>query len=460
MAQRLDGTGTAPLTPLRATLAVEALGEPRQQALQRSLQALLGQSLQGAVLARLTDGSSLVNVAGNSVRMTLPPGFPVGAEVPLTLIELNPRPTFQVGRGRDAGANDSVTLSYAEAPPEQEPEQAPGEPGLARRQPGEAASTPRQPGADPTPLARQPPTPLDAAAPKSAAEATPRLAANAAPGTAAQAQAHGAEQAQPAVATRPPSLAALQLAKAPLTPSNQLPGFDPSAPPPALSSAARAISTVLTQAESRPGAPVSIVGTTPLSQAPDAHPAALAQSLHNAIGASGLFYESHVAEWAEGKRPLQELMREPQMAQVAHAAQGERAVVAGPDLAAAQFINLQLHTHEQGRVLWQGEVWPGQQMEWEINKDAPQDGRGERGADGQPPTWRSGVRFQFPLLGTVSASVVMVGDQVHIQVRTGSEQSAAALRLGAGALEQSMDAAGSPLSSLTIGRQDGAGHAD
>lgn len=453
MAQRLDATGIAPLTPVRAALAVEALGEPRQQALQRSLQALLGQSLQGAVLARLTDGSALVKVAGNSVRMTLPPDFPVGSEVPLTLIEVDPRPTFQIGRGRDSasGANGSVTLTYAEAPPEAEQEAA--EPGVARRQTqaDSAPPAPRQPGADPAALARQSQAAPDshAAPPKNAAEA------------ATAAQAHGAGEAQPAVAPRPPSLAAIQLSKAPLTPSNQLPGFDPSAPPPALSSAARAISTVLTQAESRPGAPLSIIGTAPLAQSPDAHPAALARSLHDAVGASGLFYESHVAEWAEGKRPLQELMREPQMAHASHAtqaAQDGRAAPVGTDLAAAQFINLQLHTHEQARVLWQGEVWPGQQMEWEINKDAPQDGRDGRGADDQAQTWRSGVRFHFPLLGSVSASVVMVGDQVHIQIRTGSEESAAALRLGAGALEQSMDAAGSPLSSLTIGRQDGAGN--
>jgi hypothetical protein len=395
--QRLDATGIAAPSAVRAALAVEAIGEPRQLALQRSLQALVGQSMQGAVLARLADGSSLVNVAGNPLRMSLPPGFPVGAEVPLTLLAVDPRPTFQIGRGRDAGSN--VTLTYAEPGPETAP--ADTEPALAR---GQSAA---QQGAATT------------------------------------------------LAAGPTSLAAMLLGKAPLTPSNQLPGFDPSAPAPALSGAARAITSILQQAESRPGAPLSIIGASPLMAAPGAQPAALAQSLRNALDSSGLFYESHVAEWAAGKRPLQELLREPQMAQ---AAQAERAG-AGTDLAAAQLINLQLHTHEQARVLWQGEAWPGQKMEWEVHKDAPEDGRDGRDGDEAAPTWRSGVRFHFPLLGDVAASVVLVGDQVHIQVRTGSTGSAAALRLHAGALEQSMAAAGSPLSSLTIGRDDGAGDA-
>ncbi len=305
--------------------------------------------------------------------------------------------------------------------------------------------------------AGEPPQASTLAAAQAAALATSAAAARQAANPQASAAQGAAQQEAPQAAqqARPSSLAAMLLGKAPLTPSNQLPGFDPSAPAPALSGAARAITTILQQAESRPGAPLAIVGKTPLMPSPDAPPDALVHSLRNALGSSGLFYESHVAEWAAGKRPLQDLLREPQMAQ---AAQGERAA-GGTDLAAAQLINLQLHTHEQARVLWQGEAWPGQQMEWEVHRDAPEDGRGEHDGDEQGRTWRSGVRFRFPLLGDVTASVVLVGDQVHIQVNTGSTGSAAALRLHAGELEASMAAAGSPLSSLTIGLDDGAGHA-
>ncbi|KAB8049119.1 flagellar hook-length control protein FliK, partial [Janthinobacterium sp. FT14W] len=213
------------------------------------------------------------------------------------------------------------------------------------------------------------------------------------------------------------------------------------------STTARAISSVLSQAESAPGAPLALVGKTPLTAAPGANPAQVAQKLRDAVGSSGLFYESHVAEWAEGKRPLASLLLEPQMQK---AQPGETART-GTDLASAQLINLQLHTHEQARVQWQGEAWPGQKMQWDISKDAPE-GQQPDGRDGdeEATAWRSNVRFQFPLLGDLAAHVVLQGGRVHIQLQAGSEGSADTLRQHAPRLEASLDAAGWPLSSLSI----------
>jgi hypothetical protein len=117
------------------------------------------------------------------------------------------------------------------------------------------------------------------------------------------------------------------------------------------------------------------------------------------------------------------------------------------DPATAQFINQQLTAQEQGRIAWQGQAWPGQPMQWDITRDAP-DGRGQDGAP--EPAWRSGVRFRFAGLGEVDASVVLVGQQLHIQVRTGSDGTGALLREQAGRLSGALEAAGTPLSSLDI----------
>ncbi|MEG1116871.1 MAG: flagellar hook-length control protein FliK [Janthinobacterium sp.] len=203
-----------------------------------------------------------------------------------------------------------------------------------------------------------------------------------------------------------------------------------------------------------PGAPLSLVGKTPLMTTPGAAPAQVAQKLQEAVGSSGLFYESHVAEWAEGKRPLASLLLEPQMQK---AAQGDMAKT-GTDLASAQLINLQLHTHEQARVQWQGEAWPGQKMQWDISRDAPEgQQRDGTDADEEATAWRSNVRFQFPLLGDLAAHVVLQGGRVTIQLQAGSEGSADTLRQHAARLEASLDAAGWPLSSLTIaGKPDAA----
>ncbi|MRW88310.1 flagellar hook-length control protein FliK, partial [Pseudoduganella sp. FT26W] len=266
----------------------------------------------------------------------------------------------------------------------------------------------------------------------------------------------------PADAVKPQSLAATLLGKAPLIPAHELPELGANTPQPVLSSAARALTTLLSTAQAGQTSQLALIGKTALfgNAAPDT--GELAQKLQDTISKSGLFYESHVAEWVKGDRPLAELMREPQMQRLLQ--QGNetaaRAATSGPDLSAAQMVNQQLHTQEQNRVLWNGQAWPGQEMQWEVRRDQREGGQGGGGggdAEGEPDQiWRSGVRFRLPLLGAVSAAVTLIGDQVHIQVQTGSDDSAATLRAWAGQLEGAMQAAGAPLSSLSITREDGA----
>lgn len=385
--------------------------DARQAAFQQSLQGLVGKSMPAEVLAHLTDGNFLVKVAGTSVRMPLPAGTPVGSQLPLTLIAANPRPTFQAGAG--PGRNAAAPLLYAQADD------------------GSGAAA------------------LAATAGRAGAAATPNLSAQAAALAAAEAKA--GQQAPAGTAAgrtdlRPQSLAASLLGKAPLTSSADLPGFDPSAPAPSLSQAARMIAGVLSQANNGAEAPRAIVGKGPLAADGPIDAAQLAQKLQQTLGQSGLFYESHVAEWADGQRSLPDLTHEPQMQQAPRPPGAS-----GPDLASAQMINLQLNTHEQARVQWRGEAWAGLPMEWDVRKEQQQGGR--RGDDGTPPqpSWRSGLRLQFPQLGAVSATVVLVNGQVHIQMQAGTADAADALRSHAGRLQGALDAAGAPLSSLNIG---------
>ncbi|MBA5686417.1 flagellar hook-length control protein FliK [Rugamonas apoptosis] len=437
MLPRLDAT-VGPLTAADAVHGTPAIGDARQAAFQRNLQALVGQSLQATVLSKYPDGSFLVRVADNAARMLLPPGVQVGSEVPLTVIAAQPRPTFQLGNTPGSAA----TLVYSDTPPADADAQlyhpTPSAPDTAASAARPAAGAPT---ASPASTAQQ-------ALPAGA------QGANQGNGATASATPASAELARPATA------GAALLARAPLIPASELPSLDASTPPPTLSAAARVLTTVLTAAPATPaGAPVVLTGKTPLvaAGAPPV-PEQLAQQLQTTIAQSGLFYESHVAEWVKGERSLPDLMREPQMQrqQQALADGGARAQAGGPDLSAALMINQQLHAHEQGRVQWQGEAWPGQPMQWEVRReqrdsDSQRRGDGRDGADGQPEqVWRSGVRFRFPLLGQVAASVTLVGDQVQIQVQTGSDQSAVTLRAYAGLLEQAMAAAGAPLSSLTI----------
>jgi len=155
-------------------------------------------------------------------------------------------------------------------------------------------------------------------------------------------------------------------------------------------------------------------------------------------GKSGLFYESHVAEWAEGARPRADLAAEPQA----------RGMPPPTDPNTAQFINLQLNAHEQGRAAWQGQLWPGRDMQWDVERDASggQDhGDGEGGG-----TWQSSLRLRFGALGEVAARVVLSGGQLHIRLDAEDESVKGLLDAQRARLADALDAAGTPLSTLTI----------
>ena len=376
--------------PVDAASRIDRIADPRQEAFERAMSGLVGKSIIASVLARLNDGTSLVSVQGTPVRMMLPPSLQAGAEVPLTLINAGARPTFQLTSG------DGQAIPASAYPPSSLPAAAASASAAARM--AQLGATPGQETLDQL-------------------QAKPGQG----PGAASLGQ-------------------AVPLGRGSVVPDAP-PPLDPNAAPaPVLSATGKVISSVLTAAHNAPPAALALEGTEPLVAASRPDPAQLATRLQDTISRSGLFYESHVAEWAEGTRSLSTLMQEPQT---------QRAPSAPTDPDTAQFINLQLTSQEQSRVVWQGQLAPGQHMEWEIEKDESS----QRGADDadQPPVWRSGMRFQMALLGDIDATVVMVGGRCQIEIRTGSDAVGGVLRRHAGELSSAMEAAGTPLTSLTIG---------
>lgn len=341
--------------------APERTADPRQQAFQRAVAPLLGKAIHGEVLAKLTDGSFVVKVADVPARMQLPPGAQVGADVPLTLVSLQPRATFQVGAQGAA--------AFSEAGP------------------------PLPEGADPgqAPLAYREGAPVGRAAALLA-----RAGANATTAFAGGAEARHTS----------------------LSPTGQ------------------AIAGVLAAAGKADTPMAALVGRAPVVGGPSADPAAIASGLQQAVGKSGLFYESHVAEWAQGGRALAELAGEPQQ-QAAQA--GNRPLATDP--ATAQFVNLQLATQEQAQIAWQGQLWPGQPMEWEVRRE-DQD---QADADPEQAAWHSRLRLRFPELGELDATLTFSNGALQVRFAAGSEDSAALLRRHAPRLATALEAAGTRL---------------
>ncbi len=357
------------LSPVARTGAVLPVADPRQQAFQRALATQLGQSMQAEVLSRLADGSAVVRVADMAARMALPQNLPVGSQVPLTLVSLSPRPTFQV----------------------------------ATAQGGQAF-----------------------------AEAGPALPEGAAPQTAPLAYLEGKE-------------AAALLARTQTLPAA---GGDGGAGEGAsLSKAGKVLGEVIAAAQNGAAQQTAALGRTPLLGAPGTDAGQIAAALKQGMETSGLFYESHVAEWAQGGRSRAELAAEPQA----------RGMAPPTDPATAQLINLQLNAHEQARVAWQGQLWPGQDMRWEVERE-PERESGQRSAPGEegPATWQSRLTLRFGRLGEVAAQVVLSGGQLHIRLDA-PESARALLEDGRVRLADALDAAGTPLNTLAIHRTAGAG---
>ncbi|HYD79811.1 MAG TPA: flagellar hook-length control protein FliK [Paucimonas sp.] len=276
-----------------------------------------------------------------------------------------------------------------------------------------------------------------------------------------------------------------------------------------LSSAGRLIDTILQLAQ-RGGADAAVRPREPLLPAAtaltadDAAPR-IADALRGTVTFSGLFYEAHLSDWVNGNRSLADLMREPQMrhsarttpdllptapahsqsvpadplqsppselearlAELLRTAQPLSANSADTDAdtmlppsakneAAAEslrLIPLQLHALEQKQLFWQGELFPGMPMEWEVNEDTPGHEEPSRDAEpGEQTRWQSAVRFELPALGAVAASITLTGDRVQIQIRAASEAAAAALREHGQELTDAIEAAGSRLESLQV-KQD------
>jgi hypothetical protein len=358
-----DALGVPAVGRTTPASAAAALGDPRQQALQRALAPYLGKSMQGEVLARLADGSAVVRVADATARMPLPGTAQAGAQVPLTLLALHPRPTFQVG--------------------------TPGQPALAY------------------------------------VEAGPELAEGADPHAAPLALREGA------------SVAAARTAL-----SARLPFGAGGAGAADLSPAGRALGSVLGAALKNEHPASAVAGATPVLGAPGADPGALATALARTVETSGLFYESHVAEWAGGARSLADLAAEPQQAA---ASAGRPPDAADP--ATAGFINLQLVAHEQDHIAWQGQLWPGQPLRLEIDKDAPE---GQAGGDNGGAAWQSRLRLRFPQLGELDATLALAGGRLQLRVAAGSNAARDLLRAHQGQLVDAMAAAGTPLAAFAI----------
>ncbi|WP_338849039.1 flagellar hook-length control protein FliK [Massilia sp. W12] len=415
-----DGVGLRQLAPVDPARPVTALNDAREELYQRALQRMLGQQLVGEVMSRLTDGSYMVKFGETSARMQLPAETKTGDKLPMRLVSIEPRPTFVLGS--EANQQNAAAIVALSTEVQEEVE-------------NKRPTTPQSPpaSAEDAPDSTQQQTALAFGAPL----ANNRLAQKFTQIGSMYRPEFDISRSEESASTGAIDKDGALLA-------------DMQAPPPpsrhasnaSFSQAGKLINQLLMAAQ-REGAPSALQGKSAIVADPQNPPQQVATALADTLNKSGLFYESHVAQWVDGKRPLSDLMAEPQMQNPDKIGQQD------PNrLEFAQLVNLQLHSLEQQNARWQGEIWPGQKMEWEVRKDSQQQSGGQGGAPLE--SWQSMVRFAFPGLGQISANIHLLGQRVHIQVQTGDEGVASLLRAHADALAEALGAAGSPLDSLSV----------
>ena len=238
----------------------------------------------------------------------------------------------------------------------------------------------------------------------------------------------------------------------------------PSAPAQAarLSDTARFITALLAESEKLPVSalmPAVTTSSAPLLHGPPANSAALAAALRDALAESGMFYESHQAQWVNGERPLATLLNEPQarlplLSAPASATMPARVadingVAGSPELPvhrdALPIVRQQLDTLESRHVAWQGLIWPDQPVEWQISEPPPR-------ATPHPdePPWQTRLKLTFPGLREIDAALLIGKRGVTITLRAALAGTAELLATNRASLQQALQAAGVDPLGITI----------
>lgn len=233
------------------------------------------------------------------------------------------------------------------------------------------------------------------------------------------------------------------LSKAPQLTFSVSTALPPDTTPTTLSPTARMIDTLLQEAH--PGTQVQ--GAKPLLLASDAASgemaSKLARQLRQALDGSGVFYEAHLRQWANGERSLEQVRSEPQNQGASNAPS------ANQNLSSAQWLPLQLDTLEQQRFAWDGEVWPGQKMQWEVvQQDNAQ--HSNQAAATPADTWQTVLQLDLPRLGLIKASIRLQGDHAQLQVRALAPDAVAQLKSQSQVLSDALAASGTALDALTV----------
>jgi len=278
-----------------------------------------------------------------------------------------------------------------------------------------------------------------------------------------------------------------------------------------ISDAGRLIGRLL-PAEGEPPAPAALNRGQPLVAQPPAAGAELAPALQKAVSQSGLFYEAHQAQWLVGERSLASLRAEPQgqlpvpprtpvpgpanapaggtesalaagqagpgsvrgeasvsirsegigrppeatlartesQTQAASGSTSQSAATPGVPDSIRSIVQQQLDAVATQRLAWHGEVWPGQSVDWSIQRDIVDEREAGVSEQSEAPGWNTTLRLTMPRLGTIDAVLQLSGSRLRIRLAAAEAQAAGDLRQQAAGLTEALAGAGLNVQTLDI----------
>lgn len=172
----------------------------------------------------------------------------------------------------------------------------------------------------------------------------------------------------------------------------------------------------------------------------------LALRLKEVLTQSGLFYESHLAQWAAGGLQLAEILKEPQ-GKLSRAAGGEKHEDGAADSADAEvadartlpLIKEQLHLLDSGVLSWRGEAWPGQGMVLSVTNSGREEG--EAGIEAT-------LSLSLPNLGDVEAKLHLGAEGLSVELVSDQPGASSVMKEGHEALRSALSSAGLHLARL------------
>lgn len=206
---------------------------------------------------------------------------------------------------------------------------------------------------------------------------------------------------------------------------------------------------------------LSLTSPTPILAGPSINSTELPGLLQKAIVQSGLFYESHQAQWVNGENTLENLQQEPQGKLVLVTADLPAAKVAasallGPEMSVhtqtIPLVQQQLTTLETGHLFWRGEIWQGQPMEWDINEHS-QEKEKENESD-QVSQWRTQLRLSMPQLGDITATITLNAQGINIKINTSQQDTARLLKSNQSPLTMDMQLVGLNIQAVEVQHDD------